>query len=429
MVKRFLTYNELNEALKLSQYREYHGIRPKDIENKLSELFKGKNRIYIPFEYTIIDETIEPDRDISFFLSTAGYKITDYLGGYCEKDGRTFRIGKILKKLGYEKLLKKFNEDPQRAIKIEKFLICISKHPYDIAGMSTDRGWTSCMNLEGESENENAIYIYDEIENGSLIAYLINVEDKNINHPYGRVTIKPYTNETGEMGWKPSYKCYGSMLEDIRDFSEKFLKEIEEWIDVNLNLGPDGFYKGNRKVYSNESHPDFYKTEDVRIKELYTKGINFESLNLEKNIYKGAIIIKKDVREFKGFENYANVKINRVSYALIFTECISLTYVSNLPEYVGHNLSFYNCYSLTSVSNLPKNIGRDLIFRNCKSLKSITDMPEIITGDLDFVDCTSLENISNFPKYVLGSIKVWNCPFFPNNLSEYEIREKYNINT
>jgi type IV secretory pathway VirB4 component len=29
-----------------------------------------------------------------------------------------------------------------------KCLICITHNPYDVAGMSTDRNWTSCMNLD-----------------------------------------------------------------------------------------------------------------------------------------------------------------------------------------------------------------------------------------------------------------------------------------
>lgn len=51
-----------------------------------------------------------------------------------------------------KQLKKKFDErlNTSRSKNIS-CLICITHNPYDVAGMSTDRNWTSCMNLDGRT--------------------------------------------------------------------------------------------------------------------------------------------------------------------------------------------------------------------------------------------------------------------------------------
>ena len=47
-----------------------------------------------------------------------------------------------------DKITKSFNERLKTSRKENiNCLICITHNPYDIAGMSTDRNWTSCMHL------------------------------------------------------------------------------------------------------------------------------------------------------------------------------------------------------------------------------------------------------------------------------------------
>jgi hypothetical protein len=69
--------------------------------------------------------------------------------------------------------------------------IVFSKHAYDIAGMSTGRGWTSCMNLYG---GVNSYFINRDIAEGTMVAYLVKESDMNINKPTARVSIKPFIN-------------------------------------------------------------------------------------------------------------------------------------------------------------------------------------------------------------------------------------------
>ncbi len=402
MKKHFQTYQELNEALKLSQYREYHDIRPEDIEKKLDDLFKGLNRIYIPFDYKVTDEDINEDYNLYGFLRSEGYTITNYLEGYCEKDGRTFRIGKVLNKLNRPDLLKTFNEDPQRAIQNKNFLICISKHPYDIVGMSTNRGWTSCMDLEGE---KNKSYLEHEIKEGTVIAYLIDVEDKNINHPYGRINIKPYTNEKNELAWGLSKYCYGSILDEKRKkntLTKKFKNTISRWVNSNLNRGMFGVYNLNKKVYSESIYKISRGNKNSMEYKISLWGIDVSKL--KDGVYDGEIIAPKGIKEFKGFEEELGLDIKEIKGNLYFIECESLTSVSNLPDYVGGSLDFSYCGSLTSISNLPEKIGSELFLYACVSLTSISKMPSVVNGD----------------------IYAGRCPFF-GEMNEKQIRHKYNI--
>ncbi len=374
MVKQFLKYQEfLNEALKLSQYRQYHDIRPEDLEKQLSEIFKGKNRIYIPFESDI--KKIKPDKLVDYVLKDNGYKITNYLEGYCEKDGRTFRIGKVLNQLKEDEILDIFKKDPYRNIKEGNFLICISKHPYDIAGMSTDRGWTSCMEI-GEGYYKK--YMSREIKEGTVIAYLINRNDMNINHPYGRVTIKPYINEkTQKIGWGASYSCYGSVLRDENDgLKNKFLETVNSWIKTNMNKGKYGLFTLSGGIYRNEAPLDF--TLGKSGNEWFIDSYRINS----KGLYYGDIEVPKEIKNFVSFEEEINLYIQEIE----------------------GNLSF----------------------KGCTLLESIIDLPYKIFGNVSFVDCVSLKSIDIMPSTVSGSIDTKDCPFF-EGMTEEQIRKKYNI--
>ena len=61
-------------------------------------------------------------------------------------------------KVMLDKLTKDFNERLKTSRKENiKCLICITHNPYDVAGMSTDRSWTSCMNLNDGRYKETAL--------------------------------------------------------------------------------------------------------------------------------------------------------------------------------------------------------------------------------------------------------------------------------
>ncbi len=418
MEKQFLTYSKLNEALKLSQYRKYHGKRLKEIEKELDVIFQGKNRIYLPFEYKVKDDDINKIKDIVKVLQNNGYTVTNYLEGYCEKDGRTFRIGKVLNKLGYENLLKTFNEDPNRAVQNKNFLICISKHPYDIAGMSTDRGWTSCMNLE---DGINKSFVLEEIKEGTIIAYLIDEKDKNINHPYGRINIKPYIKENEEeMVWGLANYCYGSLLHDKaeeKSFSNLFKKEINKWLDNTLNYKKIGKYNIVKSIYQEaEDSLERLDPNSIQYKLLKWK-IRLEYYDVHTKTYNNSIIVKDFEGEtFTSFMVDIELDIEKAKY-LYFENCFNLKNILKLPENLS-GLYFKNCPVLENV-NYPKTVDGELrIDKSCKKIysKNITEIRKSNNINPIYYEWeTNSVNTINMPSFIDSNEKLLEVLNSPEN--------------
>ena len=223
----------INEALKPSQFRMYVKGWNKEY---LKELFDGKYRIYLEM-HQVKQENPQPS-DIQKRVARQlepDFYIENYIAGLCKKRGddkNLYKIGKVLTKIMEPgaSLIERFANDPIRqASKKTSVMVVISRHPYDIAGMSTDRGWTSCMTLPGDKENpeggQNCDYVEGEIKDGAIIAYLVNKNDPNITKPIARMLIKSYYNEDD-----PSKKILvsGNMYgTDISGFKET----VDAWLD------------------------------------------------------------------------------------------------------------------------------------------------------------------------------------------------------
>src|SRR5574343_71235 len=260
----------LLEALKPSQFRDYVGMKPfnEKFQKELIQVFpntkyktnRSKDRLYIPFEGSNLKKY---NRTFEIYLeevlSWDRYEIVDYEKGLCKETGtnRNIRIGKYLNKKieqgltirykamfqeyeveSYNDVLHLYNEDPGRKINTKfGYLICICKNPYDIAGMSTDRGWTSCMNLETGTYKSK---IQALIEAGGLVAYLIREDDLNIEHPLGRISIYAYDSKNGnDKALMCGNTCYGTMLNNSKSFKDT----IQNWIDENININKTGIFK------------------------------------------------------------------------------------------------------------------------------------------------------------------------------------------
>jgi hypothetical protein len=243
----------IDEALKPSQFREYVKIWKKYGVKKLTDhVFGNKDRIYEPYEK-------RPDTNLFGFASNVkgeieamlrslrgcDYIIKDYENGmlYNPKTKKTMRLVKFLDKqinspdngpevtTYLEKLKKNFINDPIRqTVKQQNMLICYSRHPYDVAGMSTDRGWTSCMRLPSNDMpgGTNWHKMPDEIKYGTIVAYLIKEDDKNLQNPMGRIAIKPYYNDNGDIMWYPCSKGYGTN-------PKAFHNQVIKWTQEKLN--------------------------------------------------------------------------------------------------------------------------------------------------------------------------------------------------
>ena len=266
-------------ALNLSQYRQYaKGWKP---DTKLLEIFeqqshkRGKRAYRIYFDYVLERAVKIPDAHvpskISQYLRENEFELLDYAAGTVkDKHGRVMRLGKVLSK--QSDLKKLFDNDGNRrqivtAAKGQK-LVCLSMHPYDVAGMSTDRGWTSCMNLV---EGSNKRFVEHDVKANTLIAYMINNDDKNINSPIMRVLLKKFTNG------KSSRYVAEVAYPDAKD--TLFVRKVQEWVDENIN-----------NVFDKSATPTILK----RNKDVYDDGVgDFVLAGVNKLIGKSLDAVEK----------------------------------------------------------------------------------------------------------------------------------------
>lgn len=258
-------YQKALASIPLSLARPYlklfNRARYAEVFNKYGEGKKSdKFRIYIPItsKELLRPKQLTPPEALVDYLKSLGMRVDSYAAGTCFlPDGkRTARIGKVVAKNPAIKHL--YDSDPQRAsTKSVSAWVVISRHPYDILGMSFDRGWTSCMHL---TVGLHRSYLKSDIEHGTLVAYLIKETDKNINSPSARIAIKPYENSTNLL-LLPGV-VYGTAPEA---FSELVLKFC-----TYMNSGaPAGQYRLVKEVYADEmSTRIFHVSDDMNPAEL-----------------------------------------------------------------------------------------------------------------------------------------------------------------
>jgi hypothetical protein len=256
----------------------------KENPRPFDEWFGDKNKIYIPF----IEEGVKPDRVVDMALKNLGFNITDYIKGYAEKDGKVLKIGKILAKKQKE-VVKKFDaaiaaldstgpdyehykreQEEHKKAEIEywisvanmfrdskirsdkssrgRMVIVISQDPHDLAQMSYERSWTSCMRL-GEG-----MYYQDllcEVSGGGMVAYLIDKDDTEIKNPIARLHIRRFDSPAGRIVAMPEKNVYGNT--DIKGFREA----VKGWVDSMNEHVPAGVYRRKGGRYS-DSYQNVY---------------------------------------------------------------------------------------------------------------------------------------------------------------------------
>ena len=242
-----MKYEELMEKLKPSQYREL--VKGWDKE-RYKEIFTDSKyehdrngyRVYIPIDKP--NAKVDVPREIEVALDYEGYEVEDYIKGIAisHDKKRRMKIGKILK--NHENALHWFTVDPTRAAYKENHLCVISRHPYDIAGMSTDRGWYSCMNLGGGSYSR---FVPLDIEHGTVIAYAIKEDDRNIENPVCRVLMKPFINDDKKdlIYFGIENTVYGTEVPG-------FVNTVRAWVDEINDKNELG------EVILVHAHPDLY---------------------------------------------------------------------------------------------------------------------------------------------------------------------------
>jgi hypothetical protein len=193
LVKEALKPSEFRDLMKVGRDLAMKRIGPiwSYLEKNATSKNRNGDRLYF-----------EPDEGgVTEFLDKYGYEVVDPDEGIVKKKGdkNMLKMGKVLNRLQKDdematKYLKAFveNKSLNKKNTEDDYIMVISKSPYDIGGMTTDREWESCMNLRGGG---NRKFVPIDIERGTIVAYFIRAEDKNIKAPVSRILIKPYINK------------------------------------------------------------------------------------------------------------------------------------------------------------------------------------------------------------------------------------------
>lgn len=239
-IKKYKDYHILLEKLKFSEVRNLLKVwKDSNGDKRYDEWFQGKHRIYIPFQSIITPIQTQ----VIKYLSSIGYQVVNYADGIAfdpKNPKQQPKISKILNRFN-PSLKPKYDSDREKAKKSEgNYQIVISRHAYDLANMTSDRSWehASCMEYRGGSNNR---YITCDVKEGTLIAYLINKNDKNIDKPIARVLIKPFINKDNDKDiilWVEE-KIYGEQVNGFKESVEIWLKEKQPNISGKFELHPE----------------------------------------------------------------------------------------------------------------------------------------------------------------------------------------------
>jgi hypothetical protein len=237
---------DVEEAIDLTRAKEYTRLGHKNRENtqehvkeQMAIAFKGADRngrIIIPFDTTeTVDDPVSYGTTYKAALETVGNlvralrdqfadkpeikfqiafpanaEVEDLLGGAIEVNGKTDTAKLFLRKQKVQaspEVLKAMTAlGDLKKPTMSNYVIVISHHPYDVAGMSTNRQWPSCKDLNGGQYNK---FLHGEV--GRLgVAYLSKVTPKGVGvvvgdrkvtskdpvgDPLMRILILPYVDQ------------------------------------------------------------------------------------------------------------------------------------------------------------------------------------------------------------------------------------------
>lgn len=196
-----------------------------------------------------------PPQPLISIMQQLGYIITDFVANRCVKLSDTaskneFKItGVLAKAKSLNDIQKKHfiamvnNDHRRQGVSASKRLLVVSCHPYDIIGMSTGRGWTSCMNIHGGSNNH---FVARDLAFGVMVVYAIDADDTNIQHPICRCLIKPFKSKSGHTLYHRETRVYGTKVAGFDAVLAKFLRVL------NKKAPPD-YYEQVEHLYKDGS--------------------------------------------------------------------------------------------------------------------------------------------------------------------------------
>lgn len=404
----------LTEALTLGKAKQYTSIeRNPEIIKQMDSIISGisnlKNakvsrnghRVYVPVKKDVTTKDIKGKayKFVNGFLSQRGYKVVDYIKNKAEDEyGRVTKITKLLSKHNEDDLLQFYNNDKSRnsSNRVESnYYFAFSTHQYDIAGASTDRDWTSCMNLYNSWQGRE--YIRHDIEQGTIVCYLISDDDFNIEDPIARAFIKPYVSveDINEVYYHPD-NFYGNspsgMYSELKSIIEEVQGEVYGIFDLDRNLYCDSNVRINKytdnldDILAGKASP-----KDVKDVEGVLRYLNIENYTINDDL---SVDVDGDVKQASTI-NTIPIKIRKVKGD--FKWFGTLINLKNSSEEVGGDF-FCGHNNLTSLEGAPKQIGGDF-FCNDNKLTSLEGAPKQIDGDFNCRD-NNLTSLEGAPKQV-----------------------------
>ncbi len=430
----------LNEALPLSVARRMTKLSGGVYKERYPEIFgddSKKHRLY--FEFKESEEKTQTQKEIEDLLKKNDFEEVFYKDNKAIKKKQQYKIGKVLNQID-PTLLDRYKKD--REFKSdEKLLICISRHPYDVAGASTDRSWVSCMTLKldlnkfkltqnpsegeilahttgGTYSNPPYNYVDCDVQLGVLVAYLIKQSDKNINSPLARVLIKPYMSDvTNDIVLEAMDKVYGRV--GVGEATQKaFVSQVQTFIDEKWNKNYSGVFKHLESLYNDDAPQQIIKgiekydsaeaieslleeleIDDYRINKDLSVDVNGD-VHLEEM---GLTKIPIKFRIVKGDFSISGNKITSLEGCPIKVqgdfECNAnpIESLKGCPENVRDTFEVTHCPNLKSIDGL--NIKAKIIdLQNNKNLKTISDDTQCICQWLYIYNGTKISYDKKFLK-------------------------------
>lgn len=146
--------------------------------------------------------------------------------------------------------------------------VVISRDAMDIAKMSADRRWKSCMSKEGCNHR----FVPEEIEAGTIVAYLVHKDDSDIEYPLMRVLLKPYLNEKGEAILVPNF-VYPAYQTGNSGTTSALLYTVRQFA-IGYNDGKTGTFKmDTSKIYSDGQETSATLGEQIQTTEELAQAI------------------------------------------------------------------------------------------------------------------------------------------------------------
>ncbi len=291
--------DSITEAISISDYKKWSEDFNWDNYKELDVFFGKENRLYYDLKVNTSSFKVKVPDEITDFFGWNGYEIEDYDAGLCiDKDDRPIRIGKLLTRLGETDLLNTYNKSKENTLKnVGDLQVVISRHPYDIIGMSTNRGWTTCHDINDKRYGGKHLHhLTENLKSGTIIAYLIRKDDKNIKNPIARCLLK--RNRFTRYKYEVDHHVYGTRVNAMTKFLKSWCDDINEKLIKKTN---------------EELSPEVYKNAGIKL-----KSINH--IKRGNNLIRYADHGSDNLKEYKYKIGHIDHKFDHIDYSINYQD-------------------------------------------------------------------------------------------------------------